>query len=50
MAWKCIVGRHIKPVLTGMFAEIDDALVRALAEKTLADCIGGIRERLTEEV
>ena len=47
---KCVVGRHIKPVLTGMFAEIDDALVRALAEKTLADCIGGIRERLTEEV
>ena len=47
---KCIVGRHIKPVLTGMFAEIDDALIRALAEKTLADCIGGIRERLREEV
>ena len=47
---KCIVGHHIKPVLTGMFAEIDDALIRALAEKTLADCIGGIRERLTEEV
>ena len=46
---KCIVGHHIKPVLTGMFAEIDDALVRALAEKTLADCIGGIRERLTGE-
>ena len=47
---KCIVGRHIKPVLTGMFAEMDEVLARALAEKTLADCIGGIRERLAEEV
>ena len=43
---KCIVGHHIKPVLTGMFAEMEDAFACALAEKTLADCIGDIRKRL----
>ena len=46
---KCIVGRHIKPVLTGMFAEMEDAFAQALAKKTLADCISGIRERLQSE-
>lgn len=46
---KCIVGHHIKPVLTGMFAEMEDAFARALAEKTLADCIGGIRAKLEEK-
>ena len=40
---ECIVGRHIKPVLTDMFTEIEDAFSRALAEKTLADCISLIR-------
>ena len=43
---KCLVGRHIKPVLTGMFAEMEEAFAGALAQKTLADCIGGIRKRL----
>ena len=43
---ECVVGRHIKPVLTGMFAEMEDAFAGALAQKTLADCISGIRERL----
>lgn len=42
----CIVGRHISPVLSGMFAEMEDAFARTLAEKTLSDCIGGIRKRL----
>lgn len=46
---KCIVGLHIKPVLNGMFAEMEDSFARALAEKTLADCIGGIRKRLETE-
>ena len=45
----CVVGRHIKPVLTGMFAEMEDAFAGALAQKTLADCISGIRERLDAE-
>ncbi len=47
---ECVVGRHIKPVLAGMFAEMEDAFAHELAEKTLADCIGGIRKKLAEEV
>ena len=43
---ECVVGRHIKPVLTDMFAEIEDTFSRALAEKTLADCISLMRKRL----
>ncbi len=45
----CVVGRHIKPVLTGMFAEMEGAFAWALAEKTLADCIGGIRANLKDK-
>ena len=43
---KCIVGRHIKPVLTEMFTEVEDTFSRALAQKTLADCISLIRKKL----
>ena len=43
---RCVVDRHIRPVLTGMFADMEDAFARALAEKTLADCIAGIRKRM----
>ena len=43
---RCIVGRHIRPVLSGMFACVEDAFANALAEKTLADCIAGIRKRM----
>ena len=46
---KCIVGRHIKPVLTGMFAEIEDAFTNALANKTLADCTDRIRKKFESE-
>lgn len=43
---RCVVGRHIRPVLTGMFSDMEDAFARSLAEKTLADCIADIRKRL----
>ena len=43
---RCIVGRHIRPVLNGMFAEAEEAFSRALAEKTLADCIASIQAAL----
>ena len=43
---ECVVGRHIKPVLTDMFTEIEDTFSHSLAEKTLADCIGLMRKRL----
>ncbi len=42
----CIVGRHIKPVLTGMFEQAENAFTRALSEQTLAQCVAGIRSRL----
>lgn len=43
---QCIVGRHIEPVLTELFAEMEEAAALALSGKTLADCIGGIRKCL----
>lgn len=43
---QCLIGRHIYPVLTGFFAEAERAFARSLAEKTLADCIAGIRDRM----
>lgn len=40
------VQAHIRPVLSELFADIEEAFVRALADKTLADCIAGIRQRM----
>ena len=43
---QCIVGRHIRPALTEMFTNIEDAFARSLVGKTLADCIANIRNRI----
>ena len=43
---QCVVGRHIRPVLTDMFSGMEDAFARSLAGKTLADCIADIRKRI----
>ena len=43
---RCVVGHHIKPVLTDMFADTEDAFARSLAGKTLADCIADMRKRI----
>lgn len=43
---ECIVGRHIKPVLTGMFEQAENAFTRVLSEQTLAQCVVAIRSRL----
>ena len=43
---QCVVGRHIRPVLTDMFSDMEDAVTRSLAGKTLADCIADIRKRI----
>ena len=43
---QCIVGHHIKPALTDMFMEMEEAVALALSKKTLADCIGSIQNRL----
>lgn len=45
---KCIVGRHIKPVLTDMFTDIEKKFADSLESKTLADCIKGIEKRIKE--
>ncbi len=45
----CIVGRHIQPVLTDMFAQAESAFTRALSEQTLAQCVAAIRSRLESE-
>ena len=43
---QCVVGRHIRPVLTDMFADVEQAFARSLAGKTLTDCIAEIRKRM----
>ena len=43
---QCLVGRHIKPMLTDMVADMEDAFARSLAGKTLAECIADIRKRI----
>ena len=43
---QCVVGRHIRPMLTDMFSDMEDAFARSLAGKTLADCIADIRKRI----
>lgn len=43
---QCVVGRHIRPVLIGMFEDMEEAFARSLEEKTLADCIANIRKRI----
>ena len=43
---QCIVGRHIRPVLTDMFTDIEEAFSRTLAGKTLAKCTDVIRKRM----
>ncbi len=45
---RCVVGRHIKPVLADMFMEMEKAIALALSRKTLADCISSIQKRLAE--
>lgn len=44
---RCIVGRHIKPVLTDMFAQMEDVFARRLSDQTLADCIAAIKAEIS---
>ncbi|MGN1129674.1 MAG: RrF2 family transcriptional regulator [Candidatus Flemingiibacterium sp.] len=43
---RCVVGHHIKPVLTDIFADTENAFAHSLAIKTLADCIAAIRAEI----
>ena len=47
---QCVVGRHIRPMLTGMFGGIEEAFARELSQKTLADCISAIRAKISQTV
>lgn len=45
---ECIVGRHIRPVLTETFQEIGQKAEMELKRQTLADCIRRMRQRIDE--
>ena len=46
---QCIVGRHIKPVLSDVFRGIDEAAERKLKATTLADCMEGLKAEIDRE-
>ena len=46
---ECIVGRHIRPVLTETFREVEEKAERQLRETTIADCMEKMRIRIGEE-
>ena len=46
---ECIVGRHIRPVLTETFREVEAQAERQLKQTTLADCMEKMRARIGEE-
>ena len=44
---RCLVGRYSRPVLADLFADLEQVFARSLADKTLADCIAGIRNNMS---
>ena len=46
---ECIVGRHIRPVLTETFREVEEKAELQLKQTTLADCMQKMRIRIGEE-
>ena len=46
---ECIVGRHIRPVLTETFREVEEKAEQQLKQTTLADCMEKMRIRIGEE-
>lgn len=45
---RCIIGKHIKPVLSGIFRGISDKAEQELRVKTLADCISEMKGSVTQ--
>lgn len=43
---QCIVGRHIRPVLTDVFRGIEDKAEQELKKTTLADCMDKMRDEI----
>lgn len=46
---RCIVGRHIRPVLTDVFREIEEKAEQELKSRTLADCMDRMRVEIDKE-
>lgn len=46
---ECIVGKHIKPVLTDTFRAIEEKAEQELQTTTLADCMDRLRNKIDEE-
>ena len=47
---QCVVGRHIRPMLTEMFEGIEESFARELSQRTLADCTRAIRSKMSQTV
>ena len=45
----CVVGRHIQPVLTDVFREIEEKAERALKNITLAACMAKMRIEIDKD-
>jgi DNA-binding IscR family transcriptional regulator len=46
---ECIVGRHIRPVLTDVFRGIEERAELELRSTTLADCMQKMRAEIDKE-
>ena len=46
---RCIVGRHIRPVLSDVFREIEEKAEQALTHTTLADCMQKMKTEIKQE-
>ncbi len=46
---ECIVGRHIQPVLTDVFREIEEKAEQELKNTTLADCLKRMKVEIDKE-
>ena len=43
---QCIVGKHIRPVLSDVFRSVEEKAEQELRETTLADCIDRMRKQI----
>lgn len=46
---QCIVGRHIRPVLTDVFRKIEEKAEQELKSATLADCMNKMKMEIDKE-
>lgn len=46
---QCIVGHNIRPVLSGMFSQMEAGVVEELKSMTLTDCIRQMRRHIQSE-